>query len=322
MNPTFRALVALAFLGTSTSAAVLQNDAIVEGKTIGEWSAEWWKWLLPISTNNNPMLDTTGAFAGIDQPGGSVFFLGYGLGLVSPPVVRRLTVTEDKYLFFPIETFENDNVDHCPPCFSIDELRQEAANVVSSATGLHAQIDGIEITNILEHRAISPVFNLFYTNADNIHSYAFKHPVSGLIDPMIVDGYWLMVEPLSPGDHVVQFGGRLPGFFFPVEVIDYITVQPLALPNRVEQLIATLNDSNLPAKWLPSLLGSLKATRASFEAENLRAGINQLHAFQYKLRAQVTRGNQGTADELIAAAQLIIDKAMGQLDAGADVSRL
>src|SRR5712671_5107368 len=82
-------------------AQVLPNDAVIDGKTIGEWSAEWWKWVLPISSNNNPMLDTTGAFASVGQPAGSVFRVAGDLGIAPGPFIRTFTVPEGKYLFFP-----------------------------------------------------------------------------------------------------------------------------------------------------------------------------------------------------------------------------
>ncbi len=27
----------------------------------------------------------------------------------------------------------------------------------------------------------------------------------------VSDGYWLMVEPLTPGEHTITFGGQIPG---------------------------------------------------------------------------------------------------------------
>jgi hypothetical protein len=61
----------------------------------------------------------------------------------------------------------------------------------------------------------------------------------------------------------------------------------------------------LPRSRQQPLLATLKAAAASFERGNLVAGLNQLHAFQNKVRAQLT--NPVLAERLTEAAQVIID---------------
>ena len=85
-------VVLVGLLSLTARGGVLPNDAVIDGKTIGEWSAEWWKWVLPISSNNNPMLDTTGAFAAVSQPAGSVFLVAGDLGIAPGPFIRTFTV--------------------------------------------------------------------------------------------------------------------------------------------------------------------------------------------------------------------------------------
>ena len=48
----------------------------------------------------------------------------------------------------------------------------------------------------------------------------------------MVDGYWLLVEPLAPGPHVLRTGGRFRGvpFFQPHEIVANITVLPANRP--------------------------------------------------------------------------------------------
>jgi len=60
-------------------------------------------------------------------------------------------------------------------------------------------------------------------------------------------------------------------------------------------------------------LANLNAARASFESKKFVAGINQLHAFQNKVRAQLGRSDSALAGQLTEAAQKIIDKAAAQL---------
>jgi len=57
------------------------------------------------------------------------------------------------------------------------------------------------------------------------------------------------------------------------------------------------------------LLATLEAALASFERGSLRSGVNQLGAFQNKVRAQVARKEGALAAAWIASAEEIIDAA-------------
>jgi hypothetical protein len=63
-----RAIMRMLFAGLIAGAAIAPSKAFAQdaptvlGKTIGEWSAEWWKWAFAIPASTNPMLDKTGEF--------------------------------------------------------------------------------------------------------------------------------------------------------------------------------------------------------------------------------------------------------------------
>jgi hypothetical protein len=282
---------------------------VIAGRTIGEWSAEWLKWIVVIPTNQNPMLDPDGSSAAVGQPEGDVFFLGFVPGLSPGTVTRSFSVPEGKYLFLPVLFYEADNVNTWPP-FSVEELRDQAAGIVDDPEELHASIDGIEVSDLLEHRAISPVLSFFYDSADNFQTFAFGgQPITGLIDPVIADGYWLMIEPLALGVHTLHFGGTFRNItFVPSDIVDVITVVPIPLTQRVDDLISIIQEAVLSPVRAQALVASLKAAKASFASENWQSGINQLRAFQNKVRAQVGRTDQTLADSLAQLAQDIIDR--------------
>jgi hypothetical protein len=58
-----------------------------------------------------------------------------------------------------------------------------------------------------------------------------------------------------------------------------------------------VNDTNLDRKNNQPLIATLKAASAPFERGQVQAGLNQLRAFQNKVRAQLTK-NYPTAAEL------------------------
>ena len=55
VHTLFAGLIAGA--GMAPSNALAEDAPTVQDKTIGEWSAEWWKWALAIPASTNPMLD-------------------------------------------------------------------------------------------------------------------------------------------------------------------------------------------------------------------------------------------------------------------------
>jgi len=294
-------------------AGVLPNNAVVDGMTIGDWSAEWWKWVLPISTNHNPMLDADGSFAGVGQPDGSVFLIAATLGLEPGRITRRFSVPEGKFLFLPLTMYEADNV-NTPP-LSVPELRDQAAGVLRGVTNIFASIDGQEIPNLSDHRAISPVFSVFYASADNLQSYAFGQPIIGLNDPMICDGYWLMIEPLPPGEHVLRFGAQWSDYFYDSEIVDYIKVVPISLAERVEELILLVQGSNFGQSRKRGLIEELREAQAAFEKDHLRQAIAKLREFQTRLRKLALQTDDAITERLMQDAQSIVDQASAQMAA-------
>ena len=297
---------------TTTRAGVLPPDAVVADRTIAEWSVEWWKWIFSIPVGQHPIFDTNGSRAQVGQPGGAVFFLA---GLISPEsglATRRFEVPEDKYLFFPMLNSWVDNVFVIPP-LTVEQMREQNAAFIALISELHVRIDGVAVTNLFAHRAVAPVFSFEYTFPDSLESYLAGTPILGLVDPIVSDGYWLMVEPLPPGEHVINFGGTFgPPVNFTLDITDHITVVAVPLTQRMDELMAKVAAANLAPNRVQPLRASLEAARASFDRDNLQASVNQLRAFQHKVRAQVEGSDPALARELIQSAERIIERATRQ----------
>jgi uncharacterized delta-60 repeat protein len=86
-------------------------------------------------------------------------------------------------------------------------------------------------------------------------------------------------------------GGQNNGSSWYVE--STITVPPPTPAELVEQLIALVNESDLRHKQ--PLLASLEAALASIQRGNCQSAVGQLHAFQNKVRAQVSDANLALA---------------------------
>jgi hypothetical protein len=78
---------------------------------------------------------------------------------------------------------------------------------VGQATNLVASIDGVPLQYI---RVQSPPGGFEVTLAPN-DVYGFD--VGPVTLHGVVDGFWVLLPPLSPGQHILTFGGCLPADF-------------------------------------------------------------------------------------------------------------
>jgi hypothetical protein len=85
------------------------------------------------------------------------------------------------------------------------------------------------------------------------------------------------------------------------------TVEVLSACEAVELLIDKVNDADLGRRNKRPLIATLKAACASFDRGNCVSGVNQLEAFQNKVRAQIGGVNAALADEIIALTQEVLD---------------
>jgi len=79
-----------------------------------------------------------------------------------------------------------------------------------------------------------------------------------------------------------------------------------SLTEAVRIVIGLVNDSLSLASRRP-LIATLEASAASFDRGSFTAGINQLQAFQNKVRAQIAPLDAVLADQLTQAAQQVMD---------------
>ena len=86
-----------------------------------------------------------------------------------------------------------------------------------------------------------------------------------------------------------------------------VDVCVISTGDAVEQLVALIDAANIARSNKRPFIASLKAAAASFDRGSFTSGLNQLHAFQNKARAQVAKTDPAAAQAFIQAAQDIID---------------
>jgi hypothetical protein len=194
---------------------VLPPNSTAFGKSYGAWSAAWWQYVGSQPASSSPLVNTTGAGCGVGQSGPVFFLVGTNGG--GAATRDQCTVPPGKALFFPlVNSFDvhvpGDGLD--TPQLVWDDLHITNGFSISA---LHASIDGVPVSNLdpanTPYRACAgpvagcaPPFSLTFP-ADNF----FGIP-AGTYAPAVADGVYLLVVPLTPGAHTINFGGTNFGF--------------------------------------------------------------------------------------------------------------
>jgi len=202
-------------LVAAASALVLSTAAWGDGTTTGkgelrDLAAQWWQWALSIPAPVSPLLDdTTGANCMVGQRGPNWFLSGtFGGGTVS----RTCSVPQGVTLFFPVVNainFDTPGVCGQVGSLSVAELRGFSADFINSIDKVTATLDSKTVRPIQRVRSVVfavalPEENIFDSDACSVPSKIYPRAVD--------DGYYVMVDDLGVGQHVLQFTAKGAGF--------------------------------------------------------------------------------------------------------------
>ena len=216
------AIVAGVCLSPGTASAQVPNPAphVAQvhtkpaGQSYGRWAAEWWQWALGIPGAVSPLIDSTGEHCAQRQVD-SVWFLA---GSFSPdPVVRTCEIPSGKSLFFPlINTLYGAFLNDPPETRTEEFVRAEAS--CTEAAEISVSIDGFGVAQTTRFftgasGSLSPLFNV-QLPPGNLLGVDENIVPELVLSPSSEQGYYLFVQPLSPGEHVIHWvaSGCSPGF--------------------------------------------------------------------------------------------------------------
>ncbi len=178
---------------------ILAPDGTYAGRTYNDWQVLWWQtaFATPVVDGDHPL------FSGgsLGQQDGVVMLTG-----VFGSASLNLTVAQNAALFFPIINLES-SVFEPPPFHGDDEasLRENSVSLLDQTSGLFAEIDGVAV-DLTPYRFVSPLFTWGPLPADNILG-APEGTTSEAVDA----GYYLLLTPLTVGNHTIRFGGTFGG---------------------------------------------------------------------------------------------------------------
>jgi hypothetical protein len=206
--------------------------AIVAGKSIAAWSTNWWRWAAALAPPGDPFTDTTGQFANVNQSGPVFFSAGSPGGSRS----RHFRVPADTYVLVPLLVGEYSQLE-LGFGNTADQVRQAAQQQANQIDSLHAILDGVPIsqTVLFTHRETSPDFNFYavYNNQVGINA-------SGNSGIAVADGYFLMIDPLTPGTHTLNYGGGASTLGALADETDVISIPPSPIPLYFQRVNNTL----------------------------------------------------------------------------------
>jgi hypothetical protein len=176
---------------------------------------------LALPASENPLVDPTGQKCVVGQHG-PVWFLA---GTFGGPVTRSCSIPEGKAVFFPVINQVDINVSNQ----TAEELRAEIAPCIDAVTTISVEVDGEPLERVDKSRVQSIAFEV--TVPENV----FLAP--GTYSPVIDDGFYVMLKPLSVGEHTLHIIGARQGCPFSpdpfsLDVTYKLTVVPVNLEEK------------------------------------------------------------------------------------------
>jgi hypothetical protein len=182
----------------SINPGVYSIDEKPNGFTYDNLTAKWWQWALSIPQDVNPIGDTTGKYCGQNQSG-PVWFL---VGTFGGAAERTCEIPAGKAILIPLLTAECNYLEN-PELKTESELRTCARQGQDAGSRtLAAAVDGTQLKNLENYRVESQLFDLAFPE-NNVFS------VTPGKTKAVSDGFWIILEPLSSGNHDLDFSGSI-----------------------------------------------------------------------------------------------------------------
>jgi hypothetical protein len=192
----------------SDEALFYTSDSAPYEKTYGNWTVEWWRWALSIPKTLNPVLDTTGDYAGINQKYDHMFFLAGALAVntcentsFSPnfPPKRFCSISSKKSILFPVINCEANQLEH-PYLKTNEDLIEHVKRDEDTIVKKECFVDHKSI--LVQRVRSDPIIFELSMVEDNIFNV-----IGGASTYASSDGYWVFLKPLPKGEHLISFKG-------------------------------------------------------------------------------------------------------------------
>lgn len=150
--------------------------------------------------DKNPAFDRPEQLCATSQNNSNVWFLAGTFGGIAH---RKCTIPKGMSILFPIINYEASFAD-APLLRTEEELEERCRHEIDDIGEIYVSVDGKKI-DVQNYRVKSRCFTV------NIPPNNCLGAIKGTTR-IASDGYWLFIEPLPPGNHVLKsFGSCLAG---------------------------------------------------------------------------------------------------------------
>ena len=148
---------------------------------------------------DTPFFDSTGANFATGQSGPVWFLPWAGFSVVD----RRITIPAGSSLLFPIHAID---ALFQLPADATDEQIATIGEVLLEGTATHIanlviEIDGVQVQDPWRYQVVSPTFEVDLPGPP----YNWFNAPAGQYGPVIAEGLFYLVKPLSVGSHVIHY---------------------------------------------------------------------------------------------------------------------
>ncbi|MEQ1484413.1 hypothetical protein [Methyloglobulus sp.] len=197
----------------------------VYGKTIGNWGHAWWQWAFNFPSAGNPILEDGNVDCSAGQSG-EVWYLAGSFGSKAE---RTCTIKKGKAVFFPLlNGLYWTPLDPTIPedCTDVLSCRTGVGESIDKITGWSCTVDNVPcvwFAQVVRAQSNARRFNIPPGSVATDFGYA-----PGVRKISISDGYWVMLNPLPPGEHTIHFTSASAAFpDFALDVTYHLTVSAL-----------------------------------------------------------------------------------------------
>jgi len=210
--------VSVGMAGRNPNQGIVKPTGGYRGSTYGERAAAWWQTMysIPVVNGDHPLL-TGGAVMGENN----VLFLAAAPG----GVTINATVPSGTAIFVPIVNAECSTIEPAPFHGETEtELRSCANGHIDNTSALSASIDSVPVVDVESYREQSPLFE-FTLPENNLLQFQGVDAPAGTTAMSVDAGVYLLLNPLSPGDHTIHVHGTFSEFATTIDTTFHISVQ-------------------------------------------------------------------------------------------------
>lgn len=210
----------------NANSKVYPRTAKPHGQSYTEWSVNWWHWALSMPCATNPIFDPSGTKAGNNQSGPVYYLAGSGVGQVT----RNVTIPHGKDIFFPVFNVIIDYPCAPDPAWepapgqTVEELLMSLGWLMDmvNLSNMEVKLDGTTLDNPGSYRFFPP--HSFKFTGDPDLANCFDWCINGDEQDGWSDGYWIMLKPLSKGQHTLHFHAEVTEWGWIQDVTYNITI--------------------------------------------------------------------------------------------------